>query len=373
VGTEESAAAEQFKHSTLEMFALHALRRQMMRTDLRNEKNAKARVRNRLNEFSRMINLLTERIVEKRLTPKLAAKLDEWLSLQRIPWSPADIAAVGLAGMVGGTCIWFDMAFDRMICQWLSQLNKNRLIQAFEKAGRQLPIDYMGPGFGGAAHRVKSAGHDLARPFTALRQIMDGQFDGIVWSFGQRTSVSVPFEPARYFEEALLRWIMHLSADVLTPMSLPIPGFYWLCESNSHTISKFAHHAYAGIRPGEGLNLRSALVVPGMTAIATETVVRTHVHLTALREHGSAELTGQEARKRNELHLADHSLVGAASIGKAVAQGIAFEYGVHPAQIRHVNFPTLIMAGKGDFSAERGAAAPSWDDLLLDLAQPMAA
>ena len=55
-----------------------------------------------------------------------------------------------------------------------------------------------------------------------------------------------------------------------------------------------------------------------MTAIATETVIRTHVHLTALRERGSAELTGQEARKRNELRLAAHSLVGAASIGKAV-------------------------------------------------------
>lgn len=321
-------------------------------------------------------NQWTEVDLDAALTPELAAKLDEWRSLQRIPWSTADIAAVGLAGMVGGTCIWFDTPIDRVVRQWLNPLNKTRLLQAFEKAGKQLPIDYMGPGFGGRAHRIKSAGHDLARPFTALRQIMEGRFDGIVWSFGQRTSVSVPFEPVQSFEEALLRWIMHLSADVLTPMSLPIPGFSLLYESNSQIISKFAHHAYAGIRPGEGLNLRSALVAPGMTAIATETVIRTHVHLTALRERGSAELTGQEARKRNELRLAAHSLVGAASIGKAVAQGIAFEYGVHPAQIRHVNFPTLIMAGKAalqvaaDFTAESRACAPSWDDLLLDLAQP---
>ena len=318
----------------------------------------------------------TEVDLDAALTPELAAKLDQWRSLQRIPWSTADIAAVGLAGMVGGTCVWFDAAIDRMIRQWLKPLNQTRLIQAFEKAGKQLPIDYMGPGFGGRAHRVKSAGHDLARPFTALRQIMDGQFDGIRWSFGERVTATKAFEPVQSFEEALLRWVMHLIADVLTPMSLPIPGFSLLYESNSQTISKFAHHAYAGIRPGEGLNLRSALVAPGMTAIATETVVRTHVHLTALRERGSAELTGQEARKRNELCLAAHSLVGAASIGKAVAQGIVFEYGVHPAQIRHVNFPTLIMAGKAalqvasDFSAERRAAAPSWDELLLDLAQP---
>jgi hypothetical protein len=278
--------------------------------------------------------------------------------------------------MVGGTCVWFDSGIDRLIRQWLSPINETRLMQAFEKAGKQLPIDYMGPGFGGNAHRVKSAGHDLARPFTALRQIMDGQFEGVAWSFGQRQSVIKQFEPIRSFEEALLRWVMHLCADILTPMSLPIPGFSLLYESNSQTISKFAHHAYAGIRPGEGLNLRSALIAPGMTAIATETVIRTYIHLSALRERGSPQLTGQEARKRNELRLAAHSLVGAASIGKAVAQGIVFEYGVHPAQIRHVSIPTLIMAGKaalqvaGDFSAESRASAPSWDDLLLDLAQP---
>ena len=67
-----------------------------------------------------------------------------------------------------------------------------------------------------------------------------------------------------------------------TPMSLPVPGFSLLYESNSQAINKFARHAYAGIPPGEGLNLRSALVAPGMTAIATEAVIRTHVHLSAL-------------------------------------------------------------------------------------------
>ena len=39
-------------------------------------------------------------------------------------------------------------------------------------------------------------------------------------------------------------------------------------------------------------------------------------HLSALRELGSAELTGQEARKRNELRLAAHSLIGPVSVGK---------------------------------------------------------
>lgn len=47
MGTDDSKAAEQFKLSTLELFALHALRRQIMRTDLRQEKNPKARERKR--------------------------------------------------------------------------------------------------------------------------------------------------------------------------------------------------------------------------------------------------------------------------------------------------------------------------------------
>lgn len=45
-----------------------------------------------------------------------------------------------------------------------------------------------------------------------------------------------------------------------TPMSLPVPGFSLLYESNSQAINKFARHAYAGIRPGEGPNLRSTSV-----------------------------------------------------------------------------------------------------------------
>lgn len=45
--TDDGGSAEQLNLSTLEIFALHALRLQMMRTDLRNEKNAKGRERKR--------------------------------------------------------------------------------------------------------------------------------------------------------------------------------------------------------------------------------------------------------------------------------------------------------------------------------------
>lgn len=313
--------------------------------------------------------------LDAALTPQQAQALEDWRSRQRTPWTTADIAMVGLAGVLGTASIWFDAAIDRAVRDRLSAIARTRAVRIWEKAGKRLPIDYMGEGFGGRAHRIKSAGHDLARPFKALRQIMDGEFEGVSWSFGERSTVkrSGQFDVVSSFEEALVRWLMHLGADILTPMSLPIPGSSLLYELDNETIRKFALHAYSGLRAGEGFNLRSATVAPGMTALTTEVVVRSHVHLKAMRETGTFVLSPQEGRKRTELRLAAHSLVGAVSIGKATAQGLITK---HPAAIRHIQVPTLLIAGKSalqavaDASAARRASAPTWDQLVLDVARP---
>lgn len=327
------------------------------------------------NDGLREANSWSDIDLDAALTEEQAAALAEWRSRQRIKWSTTDIAMVGLAGVLGTACVWFDASMDRAVRGHLSKLTRSSVVRRFEKAGKRLPVDYMGEGFGGRAHRVKSAGHDLARPFDALRQIMDGEFRGVRWSFGQRSKVSVSgrFDAANSFEEALLRWFMHLGADVLTPMSLPIPGSSLLYEMDSEAIRDFALHAYKGLRSGEGLNFRSATAVPGMTTVATEVVVRTHVHLSAVRLRGYAQLTRQEERRLIELRLAAHSLVGAASIGKATAKGVITK---HPSSIRHIHLPTLLVAGKlalqvvADASAARRSSAYTWDEILLDVARP---
>lgn len=326
------------------------------------------------NDRVRLENDWREVDLDAALSPEQAAKLQEWRERQRVPWTTADVAMVGLAGFLGTMCVWFDAAIDRTVRERLNSLSKTGLLRRMEKAGKRLPTDYMGEGFGGRAHRVKSAGHDLARPYTALKQIMDGEFNGVNWSFGLRTPVNAKgrFATVNSFEEALARWIMHLSADVLTPMSLPIPGSSLLYEMNNETISKFALHAYSGMRAGEGVNLRSALAAPGLTALCTETVIRSHVHLAAYQRTGTAELSHADSRKRTELRLASHALVGAVSIGKATAKGVITK---HPSAIRHIQLPTLILAGKtalqvvGDASSARRSSAPEWDELLLDSAQ----
>jgi hypothetical protein len=313
--------------------------------------------------------------LDAALTAEQVEALAQWRCRQRTQWSTADIAMVGLAGALGTACVWFDASIDRAVRARLNVVTKTGVLRRWEKAGKRLPIDYMGEGFGGRAHRVKSAGHDLARPFEALRQIMDGEFRSVRRSFGTKSTVSASgrFDVVDSFEEALLRWLMHLGADVLTPMSLPIPGSSLLYEMDNETISQFALHAYKGLRSGEGLNLRSATVAPGMTTMTTEVVIRTHAHLEAYRARGTVELTRQQQRKRTELRLAAHSLVGAASIGKATAKALVTN---HPSSIRHMHVPTLVMAGKtalqvvADASAARNSSASTWDEILRGVAQP---
>lgn len=327
------------------------------------------------NDELRSANSWNDVDLDAALTPEQAAALDEWRSRQRIQWATTDVAMVGLAGVLGTACVWFDASIDRAVRNHLSTLASTRIGRRFERAGKRLPIDFMGEGFGGRAHRVKSAGHDLARPFEALRQIMEGEFRGVRWSFGQRSQVSASgrFDVVDSFEEALLRWLMHLAADVLTPMSLPIPGSSLLYEMDNEAVRDFALHAYKGLRSGEGCNVRSAVAGPGMTTVTTEAVIRTHVHLTALRARGTVELTRQEERRRTELRLAAHSLVGAASIGKATAKGLVTK---HPSSIRHIHLPTLLTAGKlalqvvSDSSAAQRSSADTWDEIVLNVAQP---
>ena len=110
-----------------------------------------------------------------------------------------------------------------------------------------------------------------------------------------------------------------------------------------------------------------------MTTMTTEVVIRTHAHLDLYRARGTVELTRQQERKRTELRLAAHSLVGAASIGKATAKALITN---HPSSIRHIHVPTLVLAGKtalqvvADGSAARKSSASTWDEILLGVAQP---
>ncbi len=281
-------------------------------------------------------------------------------------------------------CTWFDASIDGSIRDRLKPLMSSDIVRGWESAGKRLPIDYMGPGFGGRAHRIKSAGHDLARPIEAIEQIMASEFRGTAWQTGAAIQVIVgdKFRPVDSAAEAALRLAQHLLADVITPMSLPIPGMSFLYESDNKALRDFALHAYNGLSAGNGWNVRNGIAMPTMTVLVTEILIRTYVHLSVYQQTGTAQLDLPQKRRRNELLLASHSLVLAISLGKAAAQITAHYYSgnyvraVHPSHIRHANIPALLRASalagtvvNDAYRASQIPSARSWDDLVTATAQ----
>lgn len=297
---------------------------------------------------------------------------DAWRDRERLPWAIDDLVVVGLAGAVGFAATWFDADLDRALRRRLAGLKDTELIRSWERDGRRLAIDHTGPGFGGPDHRVRSSGHDLGRPIAALRQIRDGVFTGVAWEDGIRHDVERPgFRTAGSLTEALGLWAKHLAADFVTPMSLPLPGWTLLYEMPHRGLRKFAHEVYRGTELGAGLNIRSGAVSPSLALLATETIIRTHVHARAAVRTGNSGLTASEEALRDELLLSAHAVTAVASMGKAVARSLVMPTG--KMALRHVNVPVLLRLGmlavdaRGRARARTDAAAPDWDTVLTDL------
>lgn len=307
-----------------------------------------------------------------------------WQQKNRLNWNSSDFLAIGAVATIGLLCAWFDNSIDHAVRDRLGTFVNSALGARAEANGKQLPIDYMGPGFGGRAHRIKSAGHDLARPFEALRQIMEGEFSGIDWRGGQRTQITDGnYRGDIPLIETASRLVQHLFADVVTPMSLPIPGMSLLYESNSEELRDFALHAYSGLGEGTGWNVRSGIVTPSMTVVITEVLIRTYVHAEAFSSTGTLNLDLQQRRKQTELLLAAHGLVSAISLAKWAAQVAAhclagnYIRAVHPSGIRHANIPALLRTGalaattvQDMHRISRIPSARSWDELTTDSVQP---
>ncbi|MHA4854222.1 hypothetical protein L1080_032475 [Rhodococcus sp. MSC1_016] len=312
--------------------------------------------------------------LDAALTSDQRVGFDRWRARQRIPWDRDDVLAVGFATVLGVAAVWYDSALDGAFAQGFGATRKTGWMRARERAGERLPIDYTGPGFGGRAHRVRSPGHDLARPFEALRQIRAGEFRGVRWDYGNKHDVTVGgrFREVDSLPEALVLWAQHLAADLVTPMSLPMPGASWLNELDHRALRKFAHEVYLGSSAGNGLNVRSGILTPSLSVITTEVILRTHVHSRAYAVTGSARLDEREQARRGELLLAAHSLVGLASAGKTLARMIVLDDRKGMA-LRHVNVPVLLRMGclavevAHDRRIRGRAVAQDWDALAAEV------
>ncbi len=309
------------------------------------------------------------------LPPEQRELLDSWRVADRLPWQPGDFGAVAVAGLLGVLGAVFDTSVDHQVLEGLKSLKDTDVMARWEAEAARLPVDYTGPFFGGPAHRVKSAGHDVGRLFTALDQVRTGTFRGVRWQDGVQvvqevttTRSGLPFKSAADPVEALVLLLKHWAADVVTPMSLPLPGWSLLYEMPDRELSNFARVAYAGNNRGDGLNLRTGVLTPALGILATEMVIRTHVHVTAYRDTDSSNLSAARRAKRAEMLLAAHGLAGAASLSKFVAAAIVQD----PTTMRHLNIPLLMRTGQlavavhRDVRARRDAVAPTWEALWAD-------
>ncbi|MFD3507713.1 hypothetical protein [Nocardia sp. NPDC058666] len=310
------------------------------------------------------------------LDPIALQQLDGWRAAQRLRWEHSDLVVVGISGLIGALGNLYDDQVDAAVLSGLSLLKKSDLLRRWEKETARLPIDYTGPKFGGPAHRVRSAGHDVGRLFAALNQIRTGTFEGTWWQDGQRmvtkvatTRSGLPFARAPEPHLAVALLLKHWAADFVTPMNLPLPGWTLLTEMSNPDLRKFANDAYAGTNSGDGLNLRSGVLTPGLGMLATEVVIRTHTHLGAYRSTGTARLATAAAAKHTEMLLAAHAAAGAISLSKTAAAAVAGETVV---AARHLNIPVLMRIGmlslkvRSDAAARAKAGAPSWEQLLAD-------
>jgi hypothetical protein len=315
--------------------------------------------------------------LEAALTPELHAQLQQIRSHERLSWEVNDYATVGLASLIGAFAALFDDQLSRAVGQGLAWLRGTDMVRGWEAGGHGLPIDYQGDKFGGPSHRVRSAGHDIGRPFAALRQIRSGAFEGFYFQDGIKHVVTsttnqfgTPYQPVPGLFDAIVVLLQHLGSDLVTPMGLPLPGWTKLAELPSRPIREFVNKTYAGQwaghTSGPGLNSTWAMSQT-LPVLAIEIILRTNAHLAAYTHRGELRLTPAEKAKLRETLLVAYSLNVAVCASKAVIIGMV---GEGPLAIRHLNLATMIRAGSctaqvfADRRKRAALAPPTWTELL---------
>lgn len=296
------------------------------------------------------------------------------LESQRLGWTTSDMAAVGVCGLVGSVTAVLAGAIDDVIVEKLGMLERTELISRWKRETTNLPIDYTGAYAGGKAHRVTSAGHDIGRPVEAIRQIMEGQYRGTGWSYGQKvpltrlgTPLGRPYEPVPEVTTALTLWAKHLITDVITPTSLPLPGWTALYEAApTPELADFYKDMYwqGG---NAGWNLRTMAITKSIPLVVVEVGIRTKLGWDAWTDRGSLQSTDRERAKRDEMLLAAHGVVTAVSSGQAVIECLTTS---SPLGLRSLNPQSILRTaqlGLKVVGEHRSAPAspPSWEELAI--------
>lgn len=294
------------------------------------------------------------------------------LDSQRLRWTRGDIVAVGMSGLLGALCSIFEDTIDAVVATRLGLVEKAELIRRWKRETGNLPIDYSGAYSGGGAHRATSAGHDLGRPIEAVRQIVDGQYRGTGWVFGEKQPLiraggvrGTPYDE-RTPCMAVALWVKHLVTDFVTPTSLPLPGWTKLFElAPTQELAEFFQDMYWTRQRGPGWNLRTMASTQMVPLVVVEAAIRSKLLWDAYEERGDLRLTEQERSKQDEMLLAGNGVVALVSVGRAVIECLTTS---SPVGLRALNPAVIVRAGHLGVSVHRAqrhrqAVTPTWEDL----------
>lgn len=193
-------------------------------------------------------DLLTE-ILDEGERKELELYLNRPL-FERTKWTKGDYLAVAACVLVGLALEILNAAWrvnspidtDGTLRKWF-----NERLHVHEPNN---PIDYQGPGFGGAGHRVRSPGHDLFRFLEAIRQTMEGEFKGTVWLNEKPITIISQVNqygnkyPSMDLFAAFINVSVHLFADFFSAHSLPLPLSSVVYENCSREMRIFVHDLY---------------------------------------------------------------------------------------------------------------------------------
>jgi hypothetical protein len=292
---------------------------------------------------------------------------------QRLGWTASDAAAVGLCGLAGGITAVLAGAIDSAVMDHLGLVERSQLISRWKRETTHLPIDYNGAAVGGPGHRVTSAGHDIGRPVAAVRQIVEGTYKGTGWLYGERvprvahgTPTGTPYDVTPDVRVALALWIKHLITDVVTPTSLPLPGWTALYErAPTEELAEFLKGMYWSRGAGPGWNLRSVTITKTVPLVVVEVGIRSKVGWDSWIQRGSLRATGPEGAKRDEMLLATNGFVAAVTTGQAVIECLTTS---SPLGLRSLNPQALVRTAQLGMKVVRTQRAarstvPSWEEL----------
>jgi hypothetical protein len=304
------------------------------------------------------------------------------LESQRLGWTTSDLTAVGLCGLVGSVTALLAGAIDAAIVQQFGLLEQTKLVSRWKRETTNLPIDYSGAVVGGPAHRVNSAGHDIGRPVEAIRQIMEGTYEGTGWLYGEKvprtaegTPFGTPYDAVPEVRVALALWVKHLITDVITPTSLPLPGWTVLYEAvPTEELADFLKGMYWRRDGVPGWNMRTMAITKSIPLVVVEVGIRSKLGWDAWTHRGSLQATGPERAKRDEMLLAAHGILTAVTTGQAVVECLTTE---SPFGLRSLNPQSILRTaqlGIKVVAARRSApkGPPSWEELAIHSLAPEA-